>query len=281
MRQVNRIVNLVIAAGIIASTLVNTGVAKAGNSKNSNQVRTVINGNSCVYPTTYEQRVICRSIETKILTATVRIEMHGWKIIGGEQLPLTKGGKSHATIIGGRYLVTHNHFSHPLTQEAEPKGEGYTGISIRSADGELMVDNAPLTIFSIVHKDTETLVLEFTNQNHHELFKQLTLPSASVIDWKAVNLVDGMELAHVDWNGENAHVDWVIIENLITTGRTPHLQVDNFAMKGSSGGGAFWNGVHIGNIWARNLEVDPNTGDVTRLYTLIALNSVHVGGLDQ
>jgi hypothetical protein len=207
--------------------------------------------------------------------------MHGWNIIGGQQLPLTKGGKSHATIIDGRYLVTHNHFSYSLTQVAEPNGEGYTGISIRTGDGKLMVENAPLTIFSIIHEDSETLVLEFTNQNSRGLFEELGLPSASVIDGKSVNWVNGIELAHIDWNGEKAHIDWVIVENWITTGWTPHVQVDNFAMKGASGGGAFWNGVHVGNIWARNLELDPNTGEVTRLYTLIALNSIRVGDLDQ
>jgi hypothetical protein len=63
-------------------------------------------------------------------------------------------------------------------------------------------------------------------------------------------------------------------------GPQPHLQVGNYALKGASGGGAFWNGYHVGNVWAHNLEVDPVTGEVARLYTLIALNAESVAALN-
>jgi len=89
-----------------------------------------------------------------------------------------------------------------------------------------------------------------------------------------------MELAHIDWNGEKAHVDWVLVEVVDTDSPEPHLQVTNYALKGASGGGAFWNGYHVGNVWAHNLEKDPTTGEVTRLYTLIALNSADLEDLD-
>jgi hypothetical protein len=277
MKPKNTIVNLVISAAIITISLINPEAAKA---ENSNQVRNISSGTSCVYPRTYEQRVACRGIEAQILAVTVRIEMQGWNLIGGHQLPLTKGGKSHATIVGGRYLVTHNHFSHSLTEGAPLDGEGYTGISIRTTMGVLVVDNAPLSSFTIVHIDPQTLVLEFTDKNGQGLFEKMGLPSAQVIDWKSVNWEVGMELAHIDWNGEKAHVDWVIVDNIITDGQAPHVQVDNYAMKGSSGGGAYSNGMHVGNVWARNLEIDPTTGEVTRRYTMIALNSLRMGDLD-
>jgi hypothetical protein len=53
----------------------------------------------------------------------------------------------------------------------------------------------------------------------------------------------------------------------------PQIQVANFPIKGSSGGGLFWNGVHVGNTWARNIEEDPDTGEIVRRYSIIALNT--------
>ena len=118
------------------------------------------------------------------------------------------------------------------------------------------------------------------NRSGHGLFEGLGLPSAEAIDWPSIPWRDGMELAHIDWDGDQAHVDWVLVEAVITDGAEPHLQVSNYALKGASGGGAFWNGYHVGNVWAHNLEKDLTTGDVTRLYTLIALNTVIVSALD-
>jgi len=280
MKHNNPTLQLVLLAAILLVTLIHPQVAQAEPSNKALPASKVSSGPSCVYPKTYEQRVVCRAIESQILAVTVRIEMQGWNLIGDQRLPLTKGGKSHATIVAGRYLVTHNHFKYSLTQNTPAGGEGYTGISIRTSDEGLLVDNAPLSIFRIAYRDTQTLVLEFVDRNGLGLFENLGLPSSPVLDWKSVNWQVGMELAHIDWNGETAHVDWVEVENLITDGPTPHVQANNFAMKGASGGGAFWNGMHIGNIWARNLEVDSNTGEVTRLYTLIALNAPQVEDLD-
>jgi hypothetical protein len=229
---------------------------------------------SCIYPTTFEQRVGCRHIEDQILATTVRIEMSGWHFVGGHRLDLSKGGKSHATIVSGRHLVTHNHFRYSLREMATMDGEGYTGISLRRMDGTLILNNAPLSSFNIVREDTQTLVLEFVDHNGNGLFEKLGLPSAKIINWVSVPWQEVKELAHIDWNGEMAHVDWVQVEKVIVTGTEPHLEVANFALKGASGGGAFWNGFHVGNVWAHNLERDPTSGEVSRFYTLIALNGI-------
>ncbi len=134
-------------------------------------------------------------LEEQILASTVRIEMQGWNKIGPTLQPITKGGKSHATVIDGRYLVTHNHFGYDLTTQVHPEDEGYTGITLRKADGTLLLDNAPLTAFTIVHEDLETLVLEFVDENGNGLFDTLGLPSAEMVPWDAVPWQAGTELA--------------------------------------------------------------------------------------
>jgi hypothetical protein len=60
----------------------------------------------------------------------------------------------------------------------------------------------------------------------------------------------------------------------------PRLEVNSFVHFGSSGGGTFWNGQHIGNNWARNIEEDPDTGEITRRYSVVALNSSAVLNTD-
>ena len=59
---------------------------------------------SCITLETEQHPTRCQHIEDLILASTVRIEMSGFHLVGGQRLPLAKGGKSHATIVGGRYL---------------------------------------------------------------------------------------------------------------------------------------------------------------------------------
>ena len=63
--------------------------------------------------------------------------------------------------MAGRYLVTHNHFKFSLLETAAEGREGYLTISLHRTYGELILDRAPLSAFTIVHADPETLVLEF------------------------------------------------------------------------------------------------------------------------
>ena len=273
MASKNLIINLALLLTILASTLINPNKISANE---TTQARTGTSETYCITPRTYEQRVSCRHIEDQILATTIRIEMSGWHLVGGQRLELSNGGKSHATIVGGRYLVTHNHFSYSLTETAPKDEEGYTGISLRRMDDTLILDNAPLSAFSIIREDAQTLVLEFVDQNGNGLFEKLGLPSAKTINLVSVPWQTLKELAHIDWNGERAHVDWVQVDKVIVSGTEPHLEVASYALKGASGGGAFWNGFHVGNVWAHNLERDPTTGEITRLYTLIALNGIRM-----
>lgn len=228
---------------------------------------------SCIQPADAAAKGLCEQLAEQILGVTVRIEMHTQFYL--QEYPISKISSSHATIIGGRYLLTHNHFQFSLTQPVmEGDGqEGYMGISLRSASGGLLLENAPLSAFTIVHEDPQTLVLAFVAGNGRGLFENAGLPGAPVAGWQSVPWQEEMELAQVDWDGETTHVDWVRFENLSQAEGVPQIQVANFPIKGSSGGGLFWNGAHVGNTWARNIEEDPDTGEVVRQYSIIALDT--------
>jgi hypothetical protein len=274
----NRLAPSVIISIFIIATLLNiAGVhpVQAAAPRRQQETQTY----SCLNPASYEMRIHCANLEAIILAVTVRIEMHAQHELQGNFY--TKVHTSHATIIAGRYLVTHNHFKFPLTKTAASGEEGYFAISLRKMDGSLILYQAPLNSFEIVHTDSQTLVLEFLDANGSGLFAAQGLSSAYVADWHTINLQPGMELAQLDWNGLQAHVVWVRIDNLHPQDATPQLQVNNFARLGCSGGGVFWNGQHIGNNWARSIEENHSTGEITRRYSLIALNSSAVIAMTQ
>ena len=274
MNGKNLIITALIGTIILASLLsiIDNQPAEAAHQENAI---------SCINPTTTEEQTACREMESQILAATVRIEMHTWATFGGGY---TKDitTESYATILAGKYLLTHNHFRYSLTDQVKAYGEtkGYTGISIRSTNGELLLENAPLTAYSIVHEDPETLILAFLDENGRGLFERAGFPSAQFSDWNDIDWRTGMELAQVDWDGESAHIDWTIIESLNLTDQAPQIQINNFPKKGCSGGGVYLNGIHIGNNWAKNIEKDPETDEITRRYSIIALNSQAVSELE-
>ena len=236
---------------------------------------------SCISPSSTQEQAACAEMEASILAATIRIELHTWATFGGHTKDITT--KSHATILDGKYLVTHNHYKYALTEQVEAYGEikGYTGVSLRTFSGDLLIENAPLNAFSIVYEDPQTLVLAFIDESDAGLFEAAGLPPAQFADTDSIPLEEGTELAQIDWDGETAHVDWVQVDNLSLNIEVPQLQVNNFPKKGCSGGGVFWNGIHIGNNWGKNVEADPDTDEITRRYSTIALNTSAVVALDQ
>ena len=225
---------------------------------------------SCANPGNAEEEAACEQIENQILAVTVRIELHAQYYSQGNGYKFIE--TSHGTIMSGRYLVTHNHFQGPLAEKTEDSEINYLAVSLRKADGTLILEKAPLRAFEIVHRDDEMLVWEFQNQDGAGLFAEMGLPSADFVDWHEIDLQPGMELAQIDWDGERTHVDWVLIEGLRLEDAVPHLQLNNFAEIGSSGGGVFWNGRHIGNNWTHNIAEDLDTGEVTRLFSKVAMD---------
>jgi hypothetical protein len=81
-----------------------------------------------------------------------------------------------------------------------------------------------------------------------------------------------MEVAQVDWDGVTAHVEWVRVTAVYATGDTPQMELDNFVEQGASGGGVFYEGVHVANTWLRQTERTADSGEVLRQYSIAALN---------
>jgi hypothetical protein len=132
-----------------------------------------------------------------------------------------------------------------------------------------------LVAVTIVVEDAETLVLDFGTYRDGgtEMFTAFGLASAEPAAWGSLPIQPGMEVAQVDWDGSNTHVDWVTIEGIITDGGTPRLELDNYVEGGASGGGVFWGGYHIANNWYRATTNNANSGAVIRQYSAAALNS--------
>ncbi len=240
-----------------------------------------MDSDSCVNPTREEQRATCTDLEAQILAATIRIELLTWEITDGQHKQLLT--ESHATILDGKYLVTHNHFEHSLTEQVEEFGDkdGYSAIWLRTTDGRLILEYEALSSFTVAYDDAEILVLAFVDENGKGLFEAANLPSVEFADMESIYLDEGDELAQIDWDGETAHVDWVRVDNVNLVDNTPQIQVNNFPLEGSSGGGVFLNGIHVGINWMRNTKMNQDTGEITQRYSIIALNTAALVDLAQ
>ena len=94
--------------------------------------------------------------------------------------------------------------------------------------------------------------------------------------WGFLQLLPEMEIAHINWDGATAQVDWVTIDKVITKRGVPRLELASVVRPGASGGGVFWNGYHIANSWSQGIEYCENNGRVLRQYSVVALNSTQV-----
>lgn len=216
---------------------------------------------SCANPTP-ELTPNCNALAQQALAATVRIEFHG-----------PSGGIGHGTVLGGRYVLTHNHY--PVSAAALANGgEGeVTAISVLKVNGDIILLKAPLTYFTVVDDIPEALTLDFQEYGGIGFFDSLGVPSAESTTLDQLSLQPGVEVAQVDWNGATAHVDWVRVTAVHTNGDTSYLELENFIGQGASGGGVFYNGVHIANNVSRSTTRVAETGQTLRQYSVAALNS--------
>ena len=217
-----------------------------------------------------------RDLEERILAATVRIELLGWRGTGDERTPMALANRAHATIKDGRYLVTHNHFEPSLTRP----GGRYSAVSLYRANGEILLSQAPITAFTVVAGDAETLVLEFVDEAGNGLFEALGMPSAQFAAGEAIELRPGMEVAQINWNGRATEVQWVGIDRVITDSDTPRLEVHSLIEQGSSGGGVFWQGTHVANNWFRVITREADRGQILDTYSMAALNTPGISEFD-
>jgi hypothetical protein len=203
----------------------------------------------------------------RILASTVRLEFHGPGDIG------------HATVVGGRYLITHNHYS--LSGEALSRGgDGHiSAISVLKANGDVILLKAPTSYFSVAFIAPESLVLDFFDYNGVGFFDSVGVPSVESVPLAGLNIRPGSEVAQIDWNMSEALVIWTRVAAIHKGGDTPFVELDSFVEQGASGGGVFFNGVHIANNWSRNTDRQAETGEVLRQYSLAALNTENITAL--
>ena len=228
---------------------------------------------SCAMPTDRVAQA-CREMEQRILAATVRIELQGWSVADGESgynIDYTVG---HATIRDGRYLITHNHFRIPLSIRSQNgESEVYTTVTLFDSSGELLF-KGPISDFELAWEDPQTLVFVYKGE---ELFQDAGIVSAEFSDWSSIPLKAGMEVAQVDWDGTTTRVDWTTVQEVDVEDGVPRLVLADDVTLGASGGGIFWQGIHIANNWLL-VQHYGESGTLTDTTTKVALNSTPVSG---
>ncbi len=211
---------------------------------------------------------LCTALEHKILEGVVRLEVRALDDSGewGTEI-------SHGTVMGGRYLVTHNHFDVRISMLETMATSGAASASLFRGDGEQIWPIAGPIYFRVVAKDSQTLVLDFgTIREGEGFFESLGLSSASFRSQYDLQLAPGMEVAQVDWADDKAFVEWVQVEAVQNEAGTEILILSDDLLPGASGGGVFWQGHHIANNWT-SVDVFDGAGTLLRQYSKAAINT--------
>lgn len=215
---------------------------------------------SCATPAA-EMVPVCDAQEQKILASTVRL-----MFLGPD--PVNIG---HGTVVGGRYVLTHNHY--PSFQPGRVgDGRNATHISVALANGEFILQNVPLSSYAVVPLDPGTLLLDFQTIDGIGFFDHLGIPSAPVAVWNSFAIQPGSEVAQVNWDGETTFVQWARVSTIRDTGSTPALELENFIELGASGGGVYYAGYHIGNNWLQGMIYHTDTQELARRYSVATTN---------
>jgi hypothetical protein len=264
---------IVIISFSLVGCQLETAVAQASNPQSTTTQSTPAAEIQCGQPKP-EDVATCQQWEEEILATTVRIQLSGW-LASAEANTATwtqlNTEIGHGTVKDGRYLVTHNHYQMPFDLLAAGRVTGL--VYLFTAAGEPILSKADINIVSVAYEDSQTLVLAFQTETGEGLFDGLGIPSASFKPWTDLHLQPGLEVAQIDWDGTIADVDWIRIETVITAAETPKLELANFNEIGSSGGGVFWQGIHIANNWQRTTINETGGTAVLHQYSSAALNS--------
>ncbi len=189
---------------------------------------------------------------------------------------LLTGGGGHGTIKDGRFIVVHNHFSIDLSIFDDETQREIASLNLYDANGYMILRDARPPLFEIVVEDQETMVLDFgTNNEGENFFDWFRMPSASFKNIQEINFQYGTEVAQIDWDGQTTYIEWVRVQELIIDDGVPRLVLANSINNGSSGGGVFWNGIHIANNWMR-VEIIDEAGVIDFQYSIAAINSLAV-----
>ena len=219
---------------------------------------------SCANPAA-QLTVECRTQqEQRILASTVRIKHHA------PEDTLV----SHGTAVGGRYLVTHNHFDDRFLRA---NGVDSGTIALVRQDGKFILDRAPLASFAVAARQPETLVLDFGTQAGVGFFDLHGVRSAEVGIWNSDALVPGEVVAQVVWDGRTTAVQWARVLRHREDKAVPAIELDGPILIGVSGGGVFYNGVHIANTWIQVTYQKQGLDTGPHGTSIVALNTVEMG----
>jgi len=215
----------------------------------------------------------CQAMEDEILASTVRllmftpimhVEGEGYRIVNS---------MGHATVMNGRYLVTHNHYDETiLSMLLQEDPDNLITVNIYNSNGEI-ISQVPGQMLKVLRVEHETVVYDLGEKDGIGYLTTLGIPSAKMLSLPSVSLEAGMEVAQINWDGSSTHVDWVRIDATNTQADTPIVNVSNCILKGASGGGVFWQGQHIGNNWSRTDKCDSGLDIGDEIVSTVALNS--------
>lgn len=218
----------------------------------------------------------CQEMEQMILSTTLRIEIKTWIIYIEGQGHASLFSNGHGTVMDGRYLLTHNHFRLPLLELlADDFNGSLATITLYTADGKLLWQG-PLTTAAVAYDDAETLLIEFLDKDGHGLFDSLGVPSANFLTVGKQQISPGATVAQVNWDNEQAFVQWTEIEAALSDDGTPVVKLTDCLVPGSSGGGVFLDGEHFANNWSTSGGCFEAAGDEALLHSTAALNSSEI-----
>ncbi len=211
----------------------------------------------------------CRQLEAYILAVTLRVRIEELASTAGGGYEVVDHSVGHATVMAGRYLVTHNHFSLSL----EDLNDGHLRrLSAYGPDGSVIVQHAPFHVFEVHIPEPQTLVFDFGMYGREGALAYAGLGSAQFADWQTLDLKPGDEVAQVNWDGRSTFVEWVRVSRTRDQDGTPALELDSYVAQGASGGGIFYQGYHVGNNWFHGSAEHATSGEVLWQFTVAALN---------
>jgi hypothetical protein len=131
-----------------------------------------------------------------------------------------------------------------------------------------LIFRGPLSEFEVVMDVGETLVLKHKDEG---FFEALGFSSAEFGTWAWPPTATGVEVAQVDWDGATTRVDWVRVKDVDLEAGAPRLILADSTFPGASGGGIFWQGIHMANNWLYQAKIG-ETGATFDETTAAALN---------
>ena len=213
--------------------------------------------------------------EQLMLEATVRLAVETWLVNDGEKGYTILKSEGHGTVVNGRFLITHNHHTIPLSlSETGVDPDIYSRLFVFDTAGEL-VNILPLTDFQIALREPQTLLLAYDGEKSDTPFGTDGLSVAQVQEGTAVPFEPGSQIAQIDWDGSSSQVVWTEVTAVYPQHNPPCLELANQPQFGASGGGVFWQGRHVGNTWLKGSRTTATSG-VTCQYSKAALNSAQL-----